>query len=97
VCGWSVQSGQLQFHYPCSHKGDFVAVDMCGSVVVSGSHDETVKLWQVSEQGLVIPELSIDVGDRVWALSVQPQGNMCCVGSAGYHQVPPLHVFDMEQ
>lgn len=97
VCGWSVQSGQLQFHYPCSHKGDFIAVDMCGSVVVSGSHDETVKLWQVSEQGLVIPELSIDVGDRVWALSVQPQGNMCCVGSAGYHQVPPLHVFDMER
>ena len=97
VCGWSIQSGQLQFHYPCSHKGDFIAVDMCGSVVVSGSHDETVKLWQVSEQGLVIPELSIDVGDRVWALSVQPQGNMCCVGSAGYHQVPPLHVFDMER
>ena len=97
VCGWSVQSGQLQFHYPCSHKGDFIAVDMCGSVVVSGSHDETVKLWQVSEQGLVIPELSIDVGDRVWALSVQPQGNVCCVGTAGYHQVPPLHVFDMER
>jgi len=97
LCGWSVQSGQLQFHYPCSHTGDFIAVDMCGSVIVSGSHDETVKLWQVSEQGLVIPELSIDVGDRVWALSIQPQGNMCCVGSAGYHQVPPLHVFDMER
>lgn len=97
VCGWSVQSGQLQFHYPCSHKGDFIAVDMCGSVVVSGSHDKTVKLWRLSEQGLVIPELNINVGDRVWALSVQPQGNMCCVGSAGYHKVPPLHVFDMER
>lgn len=97
VCGWSSQSGQLQFRQPHSHRGDVIAVDMCGSVVVSGSHDKTVKLWRVSEQGPVIPKLSISLGDRVWALSVQPQGDMCCVGSAGYHQVPPLHVFDMER
>lgn len=97
VCGWSSHSGQLQFRQPHSHRGDVIAVDMCGSVVVSGSHDKTVKLWRVSEQGPVIPKLSISVGDRVWALSVQPQGDMCCVGSAGYHQVPPLHVFDMER
>jgi hypothetical protein len=97
VCGWSSQSGQLQFCQPHAHRGDIVAVDMCGNVVVSGSHDRTVKVWQVSEQGLVIPKLSIDVGDRVWALSFRPQGDIFCVGSAGYHQVPPLHVFDIER
>lgn len=95
--GWCSQSGQLQFCQPHSHRGDVVAVDMCGSMVVSGSHDNTVKLWRVSEQGLIIPKLNIDVGDRIWAVSVQPQGDICCIGSAGYCQVPPLHVFDMER
>jgi WD40 repeat protein len=97
VRGWSSQSGQQQFCQPYSHSGDVVAVDMCGSVVVSGSHDKTVKFWQVSEQGLIVPKSKIDVGDRIWSLSVQPQGDICCIGSAGYHQVPPLHVFDMER
>lgn len=97
VRGWSSQSGQQQFCQPYSHSGDVVAVDMCGSIVVSGSHDKTVKFWQVSEQGLIIPKSKIDVGDRIWSLSVQPQGDICCIGSAGYHQVPPLHVFDMER
>lgn len=97
VLGWSSQSGELQFCQPNCHRDDVVAVDMYGSIVVSGSHDKTVKLWQVSEQGLHIPKLNINVGDRIWALSVQPQGDICCVGSAGYFQVPPLHVFDMER
>ncbi|KDR10685.1 F-box/WD repeat-containing protein 4 [Zootermopsis nevadensis] len=97
VCGWSSNSGQLQFCQRHSHRGDVVAVDMFGNIVVSGSHDKTVKLWRVSEQGLIMLKLNIDVGDRIWAVSVQPQGNICCVGSAGYWQVPPLHVFDMER
>ncbi|XP_069698480.1 F-box/WD repeat-containing protein 4 [Periplaneta americana] len=97
ICGWSSDSGRLQFCHSGSHRADIVTVDMCNGIVVSGSHDKSVKVWGVSEQDVLCPRLSIDVGDRIWSIALRSQGDLCCVGSAGHQRIPPLHLFDMER
>jgi len=42
-------------------------------------------------------EICIRIMDKVQSLSIDPMGVKFAVGSSGIHDVPPLHVIDIER
>ncbi|XP_066993077.2 F-box/WD repeat-containing protein 4 [Anabrus simplex] len=98
LCGWCQATGQFLFCRRTSHSSDINSVSVSGNIFVSGSRDKTVKIWwYIDAEHRCNLLKTVDVHDRVWSVSCRPQGEMCAVGSAGYHHIPPLHIYDLQQ
>lgn len=94
LIGWSGITGKKIFEVKNSHSSDVDAVDYVGNFVVSGSRDESVKMWDVSDPVTCKACFSIDIGDRVCSVALSPNADIFCCGSAGLYKVSPLHIFD---
>ncbi|GLH09832.1 Uncharacterized protein GBIM_14873, partial [Gryllus bimaculatus] len=97
ICGWCSDSGEFILSQRDSHTSDINSVTYVKDVLVSGSRDKTIKFWrwQWSDRRCELLR-TIDVQDRVWSTSASPHGGLCAIGSSGYHQIPPLHIYDIE-
>ena len=58
------------------HGSEVSAVDVAhnGSIVISGSRDQTVKVWRVAEDDFLSPISTINIGDRIWSLATSKAG-----------------------
>ena len=45
-----------------------------GSIVISGSRDEMVKVWRLAEDDFLSPISTINIGDRIWSLATSKAG-----------------------
>jgi len=64
------------------------------NVIVSGSRDRTVKIWQHSWRHLSAVH-SVALEDRVLSMDIDPTGTVLCTGTAGHYNVPPSHLHDL--
>lgn len=80
-----------------AHSTDVNAVEETSQVVISGSGDGIIKLWErPSETMTNVPSKCLNVDDRIWSLSADPMGQKFSVGSSGIGEGAPLHIFDIE-
>ena len=102
LCGWSASSGQFLFARRYCHAGEITAVDVAaqGRVIVSGSRDKHLLVWNVQEDPdreaclLPVPVHRASVEDRVWSLATNKAG-LLCVGTAATRGVAPLKLYDL--
>lgn len=101
LCGWSATSGQFLFARRYCHAGEVTAVDVAaqGRLIVTGSRDKHLLVWNVQEDPdrealLPVPVHRACVEDRVWSLATNPTG-LLCVGTAGTRGVAPLKLYDL--
>lgn len=81
-----------------AHSTDVNAVEETSQVVISGSGDGIIKLWErPSETMTNVPSKCLNVDDRIWSLSADPMGQKFSVGSSGIGEGAPLHIFDIER
>ena len=102
LCGWSANSGHFLFARRYCHAGEITAVDVSarGHVIVTGSRDKHVLVWNLQEDPdrdtalLPVPVHRRCVDDRVWSLATNNTGLMC-VGTAGTRGTCPLRLYDL--
>ncbi|XP_046386000.1 F-box/WD repeat-containing protein 4 [Ischnura elegans] len=94
LVGWSANTGKKTFELKNGHSSDVNSVDNVGCLIISGSRDETVKVWNISDPSTCEESFSIDIGDRVCSVALSPNADVFCCGSAGLHNISPLHIFD---
>ncbi|KAJ9578273.1 hypothetical protein L9F63_005494, partial [Diploptera punctata] len=95
VYGWTKDDGRLKFRHEYNeYISDVAAVGVCKDVVVSGLENGTLNVTRFSKR---LPDLSLNLRDRIWSLAVQPLKDLCCVGTAGYYKVPSLHLYNLER
>lgn len=97
VSVFNSSSGERLVYLSRCHVGDVHSVDIHSGVVVSGSRDATVKIWRLGGEQSEAPLHTINVGDRVWSLAIDPTGKRVTVGNAGISQAEPLHVWDLDR
>jgi len=101
LCGWSQHSGQFLFARRYVHGGEITAVDVTGrgAVVVTGSRDKNILVWNIQEDPdrdalLPVPVQRTCVEDRVWSVAANELG-ILAVGTAGTRGIPPLRLYDL--
>eukprot|EP00092_Neocalanus_flemingeri_P040849 GFUD01044469.1.p1 GENE.GFUD01044469.1~~GFUD01044469.1.p1 ORF type:complete len:420 (+),score=88.33 GFUD01044469.1:102-1361(+) len=101
LCAWNADSGKFLFARRYCHGGEISAVDVTarGAVIISGSRDKNVLVWNIREDpdrdALHPVEVhSIWVEDRVWSVAANDMG-LLAVGTAGTKGVPPLRLYDL--
>ena len=45
-----------------------------GSIVISGSRDQLVKVWRLADDDFLSPISTINIGDRIWSLATSKAG-----------------------
>jgi len=99
LVGWRQYGGrnyEFAFARRYCHGSEVSAVDVAhnGSIVISGSRDQTVKVWRVAEDDFLSPISTINIGDRIWSLATSKAGCVA-VGSAGLYGIPSLTLLDL--
>uniref|UniRef100_A0A1B6KIY8 F-box domain-containing protein n=1 Tax=Graphocephala atropunctata TaxID=36148 RepID=A0A1B6KIY8_9HEMI len=98
ICGWSTTLKKPVLRYRTSHTQEILGIDCKRNILVSGSKDSTIKIWQVQEEGGSLTcAQTVNVSDRVWCVAINPSLTSIAVGSAGYHNVHPLQLYDLER
>uniref|UniRef100_T1JH75 F-box domain-containing protein n=1 Tax=Strigamia maritima TaxID=126957 RepID=T1JH75_STRMM len=95
ICGWNAETGEFLFYKRSSHTNDVNSVDAAENIILSGSKDQTVQVWSSQNQTLV-QQYSLNIEDRVWAVALSPHLKTFLVGTAGYYNLTPLQLFDLE-
>ena len=99
LVGWTQGANRHSYEFKFArrycHGSEVSAVDVAdrGSIVISGSRDQSVKIWKVG-QDHIIPVSNINIGDRVWSLATSEQ-DCVAVGSAGLYGIPSLTLLDL--
>ena len=79
LVGWRQYGGGRSYEFAFArrycHGSEVSAVDVAdkGSIVISGSRDQLVKVWRVVDDFLS-PMSTINIGDRVWSLATSKAG-----------------------
>jgi len=102
LCGWNANSGHFLFARRYCHAGEITAVDVAarGQVIVTGSRDKHMIVWNLQEDPdrdialLPIPVHRMCVEDRVWSVAASKTG-LVCVGTAGTRGTCPLRLYDL--
>jgi len=101
LCAWSANSGEFMFARRYCHGGEITAVDVTarGAVLVTGSRDKNILVWNIQEDPdrdawLPVPVQRTCVGDRVWSVAVSDLG-LLAVGTAATRGIPPLRLYDL--
>jgi len=91
---WRASSGKLQFKVPQCHSSEISSVGLHKNLIVSGSRDRTVKVWQYSWRNLrEVHEINVE--DRVLSLDIDPSGSVLCTGTGGHFNVAPSQLYDL--
>ena len=68
-------------HYPATSRVVYcVGFDPSGKKLVSGSYDETVKVWSVGSSGTFECESTLNVDGEVYCVSYSPDGEFIAAG-----------------
>jgi len=101
LCAWSANSGQFLFARRYCHGGEITAIDVTarGAVIVTGSHDKNILVWNIQEDPdtdslLPVPVQRTCVEDRIWSIASNEVG-LLAVGTAATKGVPPLRLYDL--
>lgn len=106
LVGWWCHQSDTAYEFAFArrycHGSEVSAVDVAcyGSMVISGSRDRTVKMWQVpaTNNDTISLAHTVNIGDRIWSVAASPNstsGGWVAVGSAGLCGVPSLHLLDV--
>jgi len=99
LVGWRQYGGrhyEFAFAKRYCHGSEVSAVDVAdkGSIVISGSRDQLVKVWRLADDDFLSPISTINIGDRIWSLATSKAGCVA-VGSAGLYGIPSLTLLDL--
>ncbi|XP_070541511.1 F-box/WD repeat-containing protein 4-like isoform X3 [Ptychodera flava] len=92
VISWHVRTGRIRHIYH-GHTGDVNCVDLKQDLILSGSRDQTVKLWS-KDSGVC--HYTVHAQDRVWAVKFNPWDSSFISGTASYFQITPLRLWDIQ-
>ncbi|XP_064603019.1 F-box/WD repeat-containing protein 4-like isoform X2 [Liolophura sinensis] len=95
VCGWHTDNGEHWFYCDRLHTGEAQCVDFYDNTIISGSRDKTVKVVTVNSRHGDKEGETIICDDRVWSLSVCPDGSSFAVGTSGCCGDSALSLFDL--
>jgi len=99
LVGWTLGANRNSYEFAFArrycHGSEVSAVDVAdrGSIVISGSRDQSVKIWKVG-QDHIMPVSNINIGDRIWSLATS-EHDCVAVGSAGLYGIPSLTLLDL--
>ncbi|XP_046689263.1 F-box/WD repeat-containing protein 4-like [Homalodisca vitripennis] len=99
IYGWSISTERPRpvFCLKAIHSQSILGIDCKRNILVSGSKDSTIKIWQLQETGSPNCTQTVNVSDRVWCVAVNPSLASIAVGSAGYNSVHPIQLYDTER
>ncbi|ELU02316.1 hypothetical protein CAPTEDRAFT_209479 [Capitella teleta] len=93
---FDLSTGDRVQHLQHCHQSDIHCIDFHGDVIVSGSRDSTVKMWRQSASSANDVLLkTVHIGSRIWSLCISPDARFLITGTAGWNDVAPLHLWDM--
>lgn len=97
---WARFMGDQDIYYRIekAHLTDIDALDEFSKLIVTGSADGVVKIWnpKQDEEFAHVPSAVLSVPDRIWSMAIDPLGTKFAVGSAGICRGSSLHMFDLE-
>lgn len=95
---WSKIQQRLILNVPQCHESDITCVDVSNDIFVTGSHDKLFKIWPLHLDSEDLDPICItNLSDRIWSLGICPSRKYLAIGSAGYNNIPPFHIFDLER
>jgi F-box/WD-40 domain protein 4 len=90
---WSVKDRKFVFDWENCHRADINTVDMSDGIMVTGSRDNYVKIWQKGDSSSC---QKIDLRDRVWSVALSEENtSLLAIGTAGTSDISTVTVFDM--
>ncbi|XP_056147922.1 F-box/WD repeat-containing protein 4 isoform X1 [Lampris incognitus] len=75
------------------HNQEVNCLDCRDGVIVSGSRDQTARIWTMASD---IPKDTIPMYDRVWSVAISPTLSSFVTGTAGCKNVSPIRIWDVE-
>ncbi|XP_056147923.1 F-box/WD repeat-containing protein 4 isoform X2 [Lampris incognitus] len=76
------------------HNQEVNCLDCRDGVIVSGSRDQTARIWTMASD---IPKDTIPMYDRVWSVAISPTLSSFVTGTAGCKNVSPIRIWDVER
>ncbi|XP_064419208.1 F-box/WD repeat-containing protein 4 [Latimeria chalumnae] len=79
-----------------AHNQEVNCIDSRGGVIVSGSRDQTARVWSLLPNRLGQCLHTISTEDRVWSLAISPILSSFVTGTACCGHVSPLRIWDLQ-
>nr|XP_040034146.1 F-box/WD repeat-containing protein 4 isoform X3 [Gasterosteus aculeatus aculeatus] len=76
------------------HNQEVNCLDSKNGLIVSGSRDQTTRIWSLTSS---CPRDTIPMYDRVWSVAISPTLRSFVTGTACCENVSPLRVWDVER
>lgn len=77
-----------------AHNQEVNCLDSKGGLIVSGSRDQTTRVWSL---GSSCPRDTITLSDRVWSVAISPALSSFVTGTACCENLHPLRLWDVER
>ncbi|KAG8435384.1 hypothetical protein GDO86_013367 [Hymenochirus boettgeri] len=79
-----------------AHDQDVNCVDCHRGIIVSGSRDQTAKVWSLSSSRVGQCLHTIQTDDRVWSVAINPMLSSFITGTACCGHSSPLRIWDLQ-
>ncbi|KAM9809924.1 F-box/WD repeat-containing protein 4 isoform X3 [Syngnathus typhle] len=76
------------------HNQEVNCIDSKNQLIISGSRDQTTKIWTLASS---CPRDSIPLYDRVWSVAINPTLSSFVTGTACCENLSPLRIWDVER
>ncbi|XP_016892549.1 F-box/WD repeat-containing protein 4 [Cynoglossus semilaevis] len=77
-----------------SHNQEVNCLDSKDGLIVSGSRDQTTRVWTLTSS---CPRHTISMFDRVWSVAISPTQSTFVTGTACCKNLSPLRMWDVER
>ncbi|XP_019737759.1 F-box/WD repeat-containing protein 4 isoform X3 [Hippocampus comes] len=99
---WKTNDGKILVHNRRSdstmklfgHNQEVNCIDSRNELIVSGSRDQTIKIWTLASS---CPRDLIPLYDRVWSVVINPTLSSFVTGTACCENLSPLRIWDVER
>ncbi|XP_056903897.1 F-box/WD repeat-containing protein 4 [Takifugu flavidus] len=76
------------------HKQEVNCLDTKNGLIISGSRDQTTRIWTLAS---TYPRETLHMNDRVWSVAINPSLNSFVTGTACCKNISPLQIWDVER
>ncbi|XP_028279034.1 F-box/WD repeat-containing protein 4 [Parambassis ranga] len=76
------------------HKEEVNCLDSKEALIISGSRDQTARIWTLTS---TTPTVTIPMYDRVWSVAINPTLSSFVTGTACCKNFSPLRIWDVER
>ncbi|CAH0559120.1 unnamed protein product [Brassicogethes aeneus] len=95
---WSIENKAFIFDMKNCHKCHVNCVDISndGTLIVSGSDDDSFSIWQ-NTNGVLLQKENQIIFDRIWSCALLEDKSIVAVGTSGNENVHSLVLFDVQK